>query len=118
MTQVVISGSGLWTPEYSISNEELVESYNQFANKFNEENAADIASGELAAKPLSSADFIYKASGIKSRHVYTRDGILDVDRMRPTIPTRAEEEVSYQAEIGVLAARKALAAAGRDEGPA
>lgn len=114
MTQVVISGSGLWTPEHSISNEELVDSYNQFANKFNEKNAVGIASGEITAKPLSSAEFIYKASGIRRRYVYTRDGILDVDRMRPDIPTRDEEEVSYQAEIGVLAAKKALAAAGRD----
>lgn len=114
MTQVVISGSGIWTPEHSISNEELVASYNEYATKYNEENAVKIEAGELAAKPQSSAEFIYKASGIKSRHVYTRDGILDVERMRPIIPTRAENELSYQAEIGVLAAKKALAVAGRE----
>lgn len=113
MTQVVISGSGLWTPEFSISNEELVDSYNQYADKYNEENNAQIDSGELAAKPHSSAEFIYKASGIKSRYVYTKEGILDVDRMRPTIPERDEDELSNQAEIGVLAARQALEAAGR-----
>ncbi|BDX05386.1 beta-ketoacyl-ACP synthase III [Planctobacterium marinum] len=113
MTQVVISGSGLWTPEFSISNEELVDSYNQFADKFNAEHSAQIESGEIAAKPHSSAEFIYKASGIKSRYVYTKDGILDVDRMRPTIPERAEDELSNQAEIGVKAAKQALEAAGR-----
>lgn len=114
MTQVVISGSGLWTPEHSISNEELVDSYNQFVEKYNAENVDKIASGEIVAKPLSSAEFIYKASGIKSRHVYTREGVLDPDRMRPVIPTRAENELSYQAEIGVAAAKQALEAAGRE----
>ena len=114
MTQVVISGSGLWTPEHSISNEELVDSYNKFADKFNAENADKIASGEVKAKPHSSAEFIYNASGIKSRYVHTREGILDIDRMRPIIPERQEHELSYQAEIGVLAANEALKAAGRD----
>lgn len=113
MTQVVISGSGLWTPETSISNEELVESYNAYADKFNEEHSAQIEAGEVEAKPHSSAEFIYKASGIKSRYVYTRDGILDVERMRPEIPERSEQELSNQAEMGVLAARQALEAAGR-----
>ena len=28
MNEVVISGAGLWTPEHTITNEELVESYN------------------------------------------------------------------------------------------
>ena len=45
MTQIVISGSGLWTPEQSISNEELVASYNAYADKFNTENASAIAAG-------------------------------------------------------------------------
>lgn len=114
MTQVVISGSGLWTPEQRISNEELVASYNGYADKYNAEHAAQIDAGELVAKPHSSAEFIFKASGIKSRHVYIKDGILDVDRMRPNIPERAENELSNQAEIGVYAAKKALEAAGRE----
>ena len=77
MTQIVISGSGLWTPEQSISNEELVASYNAYADKFNTENARAITAGEIEQKPFSSAAFIEKASGIKSRHVYTREGILE-----------------------------------------
>jgi len=108
MTRIVISGSGLWTPEQSISNEELVASYNAYADKFNTDNAAAIAAGEMEEKPFSSAEFIEKASGIKSRHVYTREGILDTDIMCPIIPERATEELSYQAEMGIWAARKAL----------
>ena len=69
----VISGVGLWTPEHAISNEELVESYNAFAEKFNAEHADAIAAGVLEAKPTSSAEFIEKASGIKSRFVYIKD---------------------------------------------
>lgn len=108
---IVISGSGLWTPPEAITNDELVESYNAYAEKFNSDYAADIAAGKILEKPLSSVRFIEKASGIKARYVYTREGILDINRMRPKFPERKDEELSYQAEIGVFAARKAMAAA-------
>jgi len=111
--EVVISGSGLWTPDHSITNEELVESYNAFAEKFNAENAAAIAAGEAEEKPLSSVEFIEKASGIKARYVYIKDGILDPERMSPRIPVRGEDQISDQAEISVIAARKAMEAANK-----
>lgn len=110
---IVISGSGLWTPANVITNEELVESYNAYAERFNADHAADIAAGRIEEKFLSSVRFIEKTSGIKARHVYTREGILDIDRMRPRFPERKDEELSNQAEIGVFAARKAMAAAGK-----
>ena len=109
--KVVISGSGLWTPEHSVTNEELVSAYNAYADKFNTENAAAIEAGEIEAKPYSSAEFIEKASGIKSRYAYVKDGILDVDRMRPKISERADDELSHQAEMAVAAAKLALASA-------
>ncbi len=112
-SQVVISGTGLWTPEHSISNEELVEAYNAYATQYNTAHASAISLGELEAKPLSTAEFIEKASGIKSRYIYVKDGVLDIDRMTPRIPRRAEEELSDQAEIATAAARKALAAANK-----
>ncbi|KQC10950.1 MAG: 3-oxoacyl-ACP synthase [Smithella sp. SDB] len=112
-TKIVISGSGLWTPPEAITNDELVESYNAYAEKFNSDHAADIASGKIKEKSLSSARFIEKASGIKARYVYTREGILDINRMRPKFPERKDEELSYQAEIGVLAAKMAMSAAGK-----
>jgi len=111
--EVVISGVGLWKPEHRITNEELVSSYNAWAERYNAEHQQAIARGECAAKPLSSAEFIEKASGISSRYAYVKDGILDVTRMRPRIPHRAEDELSHQAEIALNAARPALAAAGR-----
>ena len=110
---IVISGTGLWTPPNVITNSELVASYNAWVEKFNAEHAAEIAAGKMEEKPTSSERFIEKASGIKSRFVYTREGILDVDRMRPKFPERKEEELSNQAEIGVYAAREAMAAAGK-----
>jgi len=110
---IVISGSGIWTPPNIITNEELVESYNAYAEKFNSYYSLDIAAGKIKEKPLSSARFIEKTSGIKARHVYTREGILDIDLMRPRFPERKDEELSNQAEIGVFAARKAMAAAGK-----
>lgn len=111
MNQVVISGAGLWRPDHVVTNEELVDSYNAWASRFNEENAEPIAAGEMEEKPLSSAEFIEKASGIKRRYAYVKDGILDIDRMRPRIPRRSEDELSHQAEIALNSARIAMDAA-------
>jgi len=113
LPKIVISGSGLWAPANIITNEELVGSYNAYAEKFNSDNAAGIAAGEMEEKPLSSERFIEKSSGIKARYVYNKEGILDINRMRPQIPERREDELSNQAEIGVYAARQAMAAAGK-----
>ncbi|HEU4852363.1 MAG TPA: beta-ketoacyl-ACP synthase III [Telluria sp.] len=113
MKQVVISGTGLFTPPYSISNDELVTAFNAYAEKFNAANAGAIAAGEVAAVEPSSSAFIEKASGIKSRYVMEKSGILDPDRMVARIPERGDEELSLQAEICVAAARDALARAGR-----
>jgi len=90
MSEVVISGTGLWKPQYTITNEELVASYNAYADKHNETHAAEIASGVKTAKPQSSAEFIEKASGIKSRYIYKKEGALDIERMMPIIPQRAD----------------------------
>ncbi|WP_428819903.1 beta-ketoacyl-ACP synthase III [Microbulbifer sp. MCCC 1A16149] len=105
---IVISGTGLWTPPDAISNEELVQALNAYADKYNRENADAIESGELQAKPHSSAEFIEKASGIKSRYVVSKEGILDPERMRPYLPARGDDELSLQAEMGLKAAKLAL----------
>jgi len=113
MKSVVISGTGLFTPPNSISNDELVTAFNAYVDLFNAEHADQIAAGAIAALEPSSSAFIEKASGIKSRHVMEKDGILDPTRMTPRIKERADEELSLQAEICVAAARQALARAGR-----
>jgi beta-ketodecanoyl-[acyl-carrier-protein] synthase len=110
---VVISGSGLWKPAHSISNEELVVAYNAYAEQFNQQHLEAIELGELKSKPLSSAEFIEKASGIKSRYVYVKDGVLDINRMRPNIPERTQDELSDQAEMAIHAAKDALKAANK-----
>ncbi|CAI8330029.1 MAG: beta-ketoacyl-ACP synthase III [Hyphomonadaceae bacterium] len=115
MTNIpVISKTGLWTPEESVSNAELVESFNAWSTKWNDEHAEEIAAGTVEAKPLSNVEFIEKASGIKSRYVINKSGIVDPDIMRPVIPERPDTDVSVLAEIAVNAARQALDAAGRD----
>ncbi len=113
MQKVVISGTGLYTPPYSISNEELVESFNAYVEKFNQENAAAIITGEVAPLAPSSTEFIEKASGIKSRYVVNKEGILDINRMKPYIPERSNEELSVLAEMAVKAANQALERAGK-----
>ncbi|MDY6974776.1 MAG: beta-ketoacyl-ACP synthase III [Pseudomonadota bacterium] len=109
--QIVISGVGVWHPEDSITNEELVESYNAYADAFNTENRKEIEAGDVTAVPYSSAEFIEKASGIKSRYIYQKEGALDITRMKPKIAPRADDELSHQAEIAVEAAKLALASA-------
>ncbi|MGL4885074.1 MAG: beta-ketoacyl-ACP synthase III, partial [Aeromonas veronii] len=42
MTSIVISGSGLYTPPFAVSNEELVAAFNQYVDLYNEENASAI----------------------------------------------------------------------------
>ena len=109
----VISATGLFTPADSISNEELVESYNAWAERFNATNAAAIEAGEVQALTPSSAEFIEKASGIKARYVLSKAPILDPDVMCPRIPERPDTELSVLAEIAVKAATQALQRAGR-----
>lgn len=110
----VISATGLYTPPDSISNEELVASFNLYVERFNAAHAAEIDAGALEPLQPSSVEFIEKASGIKARHVVSKAPILDPDVMAPRLPERPNEELSILAEIGVAAARDALARAGRD----
>ena len=109
----VISATGLFTPEDSISNEELVASFNEYVRRHNETNAAAIESGQMDALTESSVEFIEKASGIKARHVMAKEPVLNPEVMAPRWPQRSNDELSLLAEIGVKAARQALENAGR-----
>ncbi|MBL0925275.1 MAG: beta-ketoacyl-ACP synthase III [Sphingomonadaceae bacterium] len=104
----VISSTGLFTPSDSITNEELVASFNAYADRYNADNPT--------AEPLthSSVEFIEKASGIKSRYVMDKAAILDPAIMEPRYPERPNDQISVMAEIGVAACRDALEKAGRD----
>ncbi|MDN3921824.1 beta-ketoacyl-ACP synthase III [Roseateles violae] len=113
MNNVVISGTGLYQPPNTISNAELVEAFNRYADLQNEQNAAAIAAGERQPVPHSSVEFIEKASGIKQRYVIEKDGVLDPARMYPRFESRPDEQLSLMAEIAVDAAKKALAAANK-----
>jgi beta-ketodecanoyl-[acyl-carrier-protein] synthase len=110
---VVISGTGLYTPANSISNDELVESFNAYVQLFNAENAAAIASGEVETLSESSSGFIEKASGIKSRFVIDKAGILDPQCMAPRIPERSNDTWGILCEMAVGAAKEAMARAGK-----
>ncbi len=108
-----ITATGLYIPPHSISNEELVETFNQYVDNYNSEHANEIASGEREALEHSSAEFIEKVSGIKSRYVMNKSGILDPEIMAPVIPYRKlGEELSIMAEMGLDALNQALQNAG------
>jgi beta-ketodecanoyl-[acyl-carrier-protein] synthase len=108
-----ITGTGVFTPENSISNAELVVAFNAYADKFNLENAAQIDAGKIEAKSHSSEEFIFKASGINSRYVIDKEGILNPDIMYPQMRQRSDDEPSLMAEMALDAAQKALRAAGK-----
>lgn len=108
MTKVVISGTGVFTPPHSVSNTELVDTFNKYVRKYNEENAAAIERGEVEALSESSVEFIVKASGIEARYVMDKSGIVDPDIMAPRLRQRSNDEPSILAEMAVDAAKKAL----------
>ena len=108
MYKVQISGTGLYTPKEKISNDELVQSFNKYVDEFNEINSEDIKNGKTQPLEKSSAEFIEKASGVKSRYVKNKTGILDTSFMRPKLRERSEEELSNLAEMGVIAAKDAI----------
>lgn len=108
MHRVIISGIGVEIPSASISNRELVESFNAWVEA---ENVRREGTSEPSLAK-SDTDFIVYASGVESRHVLVLDGILDPDRMAPRIPLRSDDQLSVMAEFGVASARKALADAG------
>jgi beta-ketodecanoyl-[acyl-carrier-protein] synthase len=113
MKTAVITGTGLYQPPHVITNAELVEAFNAYADLQNTKNAPRIAAGELPTMVHSSVEFIEKASGIRQRYVIDKAGVLDPTRMRPRFAPRPDEDISLMAEIATSAAQQALQAAGR-----
>ncbi|MFG6516048.1 beta-ketoacyl-ACP synthase III [Sulfitobacter sp. 1A13496] len=113
MYQAAITGTGVFTPQQTITNAELVEAFNAYADLYNAENAEAIEAGTLEAKAHSSEEFIVKASGIEQRYVMDKSGVLDPNVMHPLLRQRTDEEPSLMAEMAIDAAQKALAAAGK-----
>lgn len=113
LPEVVITGTGLFTPPHSISNAELVASLTAAVERWNADHADEIGRGELAPRSAPDEEFIVKASGIRSRHVVEKAGVLDPERLRPRLECRAEDRLGIQAEMSLPAVHEALAAAGR-----
>lgn len=97
MRDVYILATGAYAPEHTITNEELVQSYNQY-----------VTENPDLKLPLSDAEFIEKASGIKSRHAFDKENCLDTKRMRPYFAPREDSEISRQAEFALQAIKPAL----------
>jgi beta-ketodecanoyl-[acyl-carrier-protein] synthase len=86
MYSAAITGSGVFTPEHSITNDELVVAFNAHADLFNADNADAISAETMVKKPYSSSEFIFAASGIERRYVLDKVGVLDPVRMYPKMP--------------------------------
>ncbi len=114
MANIVISGSGLFTPELSVTNDELVAAYNKYVDVFNQENQQQIEAGTMEPMAYSSSEFIEKASGIKSRYVLYKPGIVDEHRLKPQFSKRMPGEKPEMIDMALEAAKEALAQANRD----
>ena len=99
MRQVVISGTGVFTPDEIITNEELVIAFNSYVDQQNQLHADAIAAGERPALEYSNEDFIFKASGIRQRHVMDKSGVLNPDQMYPSLRQRDDEEPGIMTEL-------------------
>ncbi|MCP4039683.1 MAG: beta-ketoacyl-ACP synthase III, partial [bacterium] len=113
MVHVAITGTGLYTPKDSVTNEELVASLTKANERWNAEHREEIERDEVAERDLPSERFIVKASGVGHRYMLDKTGVLDPDRLCPRLALRSEGELSIQAEICVAAAQEALTQAGR-----
>jgi beta-ketodecanoyl-[acyl-carrier-protein] synthase len=113
MTRPAITGHGVFTPALSISNDELVVAFNAYADRWNVAHSAEIRNGTLDALSHSSTDFILSASGIESRHVIDKSGVLDPDRLYPRLPARPDDAPGIMADMALDACTKALEMAGR-----
>src|SRR6201999_1888277 len=98
-TGVSITGWGVWHPANVMTNDELCAAFNEFGRRENAKHPD--------REPLkeSTPDWVVKASGIKLRYLQDKTGLLDPDRMVPNIPDRPEDQLSYQAEYSVNAAK-------------
>ncbi|NVO54405.1 beta-ketoacyl-ACP synthase III [Rhodobacteraceae bacterium B1Z28] len=108
-----ITGTGVFTPKNVITNAELVQAFNAYADKMNAKNAEAIAAGQMESLQHSSEEFILKASGIQNRFVMDKDGVLDPDVMHPSLRQRSDDEPGIMTEMAVDACNTALAQAGR-----
>ena len=108
MHNIFIAGTGIWHPEAKVSNEELVNSYNQYVENFNNNNRESIENGSVEAMEFSSAEFIEKASNIKSRYFIDKEGSLDINRMKPRVDNEHPDRLSMHAKVGIEAAKKAM----------
>ncbi|GAA6181340.1 beta-ketoacyl-ACP synthase III [Shimia sp. NS0008-38b] len=108
MFKPAITGTGVFTPDQIITNDELVASFNAYADKMNAQNAEAIAAGDVEPLQHSSSAFIFKASGIEQRHVLDKKGVLNPDVMHPELRQRSDDEPSIMTEMALKACQTAL----------
>ena len=111
--RVAISSTGIYIPPNVITNAELVDTFNRYADLQNAEHSSEIDAGTFTPIAHSSPEFIEKASGIQNRYVMEKTGVLDPTRMRPRFKARPDDALSLMAEIGVEAALDAIKRAGK-----
>ena len=87
MNEIVISGTGVFTPKESITNKELVEAYNSYAENFNNQNKDLINKGDLEALELSNegADVIDLGAQSTRPNSYQIGSNEELKRLKPAL---------------------------------
>ncbi len=116
MPKVLITGSGSHVPSNGVSNGQLVQVFNDYVLRYNEENLPAIEAGQIPALEPTSCERIEQLSGIRHRYFVTRQGILDPEIMQPLLPTRADTRPSLSLELALPAIETALQEAGLEAG--
>ena len=108
MHNIHIAGTGIWFPEQKVTNEEIVNSYNSYVENFNKINKESIDKGSILPMEYSSAEFIEKASGIKSRYMIDKEGSLDINRMMPRVDNEHPDRLSIRGIILLMSKEPSL----------
>jgi beta-ketodecanoyl-[acyl-carrier-protein] synthase len=107
MSKIVISGVGIYTPPNKISTQELAKTFNDYL--------VSIQSSENKNnKYFIDPKFVENVIGVENRYVVDKSGILNPNIMHPIIEKRSADQLSLQAEMGVNAAKEAIAKSGKE----
>ena len=112
---VAITATGVHAPENVITNQELVQAFNAYADTWNADNGRrhrPPARSRPRPIPRSSSSFSPAASTTAMSLI--NQVFLDPDRMYPRLDPRPDDAPSLMAEMGIKAARIALDRAGTD----
>ena len=69
---VTISGTGVFTPSQKISNKELVQSYNKYADSYNEEHKISLSTANEVKKSILELNYDLESMMVNPKNFQDR----------------------------------------------